>query len=43
MKQKDLLVSKFITTIPDKELREKLIREKTLNLKTTMDLVTQDR
>ena len=41
-KQEDLLISKFITSITDKKLREKLIREKTLNLKTTMDLVTQD-
>ena len=42
IKQEDLLISKFITVITDKKLREKLIREKTLNLKTTMDLVTQD-
>ena len=42
IKQEDLLISKFITSIADKKLREKLIREKTLNLNTTMDLVTQD-
>ena len=30
-KQEDLLISKFITSINDKKLREKLIREKTLN------------
>ena len=42
IKQEDLLISKFITSITDKKLREKLIREKTLDLKTTMDLVTQD-
>ena len=42
IKQEDLLISKFITSITDKKLREKFIREKTLNLKTTMDLVTQD-
>ena len=42
IKQEDLLISKFITGITDKTLRKKLIREKTLNLKTTMDLITQD-
>ena len=42
IKQEDLLISKFITRISDKKLEEKLIREKTLNLKTTVDLVTQD-
>ena len=42
IKQEDLLISKFITSITDKKLREKFIREKTLNLKSTMDLVTQD-
>ena len=42
IKQEDLLISKFITSITDEKLREKLIREKTLNIKTTMDLVTQD-
>ena len=42
IKQEDLLISKFITSITDKKRREKPIREKTLNLKTTMDLVTQD-
>ena len=35
-------MSKFINSITDKKLREKVIREKTLNLKTTMDLVIQD-
>ena len=28
IKQEDLLISKFITSITDKKLREKLIREK---------------
>ena len=42
IKQEDLLISKFITSINGKKLREKLIRGTTLNLKTTMDLVTQD-
>ena len=36
------MISKFITSITDKKLREKLIREKTLNLKNTMDIITQD-
>ena len=43
IKQEDLLISKFITSITDKKLREKLIREKTLNLKTTVELITQNR
>ena len=42
IKQEDLLLSKIITSITDKKLREKLIREKTLNLKTTIELITQD-
>ena len=42
IKQEDLLMSKFITSITDNKLREKLIREKTLNLKTIVELVTQD-
>ena len=42
IKQEDLLILKFITSITDKKLREKLIREKSVNLKTTMDLVTQE-
>ena len=42
IKQEDLLISKFITSNTNKKLPEKLISEKTLNLKTTMDLVTQD-
>ena len=42
IKQEDLLISKFITSITDKKLRKKLIREKTLNLKTTIELITQD-
>ena len=41
IKQEDLLVSKFITSITDKKLREKLIRENTVNLKITVDSVTQ--
>ena len=42
IKQEDLLISKFITSRTDKTLREKLIREKTLNLKTTVELITQN-
>ena len=44
IKQEELLISKIITSIIEKKLRKKklLIREKTLNLETTMDLVTQD-
>ena len=42
IKQEDLLISKFITSITDKKLREKLIREKTLNRKITIELITQD-
>ena len=42
IKHEDLLISNFITSITDKKLREKLVHEKTLNLETTMDLVTQD-
>ena len=42
IKQEDLLISKIITSITDKKLRQKLIREIPLNFKTTMDLVTQD-
>ena len=42
IKQEDLLISKLITSITNKKLWEKLIGEKTLNLKTTMDLVPQD-
>ena len=40
IKEEDLLISKFITSITDKKLRVKLIREKTLNLKTTIELIT---
>ena len=42
IKQEDLLISKFITSITNKKLREKLIREKTLNSNTTIELITQD-
>ena len=42
IKQEDLLISKFITSITDKKLREKFIRKKTLNLNTTMGLIYQD-
>ena len=42
IKQEDLKISKFITSITDKKLRQKLNREKTLNLQTTMELITQD-
>ena len=42
IKQEDILISKFITSITDKKPREKVIREKTLNLKTTVELITQN-
>ena len=42
IEQEDLLISKFITSITDKKLREKLSREKTLNLRTTLELITQN-
>ena len=42
IKQKDLLLSKFITRSTDEKNREKVIREKTQNLKTNKDLETQD-
>ena len=42
IKQEDLIISKFITSITDKKLREKFIREKTFSLKPTMDLLSQD-
>ena len=41
IKQDNLLISKLIPSHTDKKIREKLIREKTLSIKTTMDLVTQ--
>ena len=42
IKQENLPISKFITSIIDTKNTGNLIREKTLSLKTTMDLVTQD-
>ena len=42
IRQDYLVISKFITSITDKKLRKTLISEKTLNLKTLMDLITQD-
>ena len=42
IEQEDLLISKVITSVIDKKLREKLTREKTLNLKTNIALVTQN-
>ena len=41
IKKEDLLISTFINSVIDKKYTEKLIGEKTLNFKTTMDLVTQ--
>ena len=35
-------ISNFITSITNKKLREKLIREKTLKMKTTVELITQN-
>ena len=42
LKQEDFLISKFITSITNEKLRVKLSREKTLNLKTTVERVTQN-
>ena len=42
IKQEDFLISKFITSITDKKIREKLIREKRPDLKTTIELLTQN-
>ena len=42
LKQEDLLISKFKTSNTDKKLREKLIREKTIDLTTTVEHVTQN-
>ena len=42
IKQEDILISKFNTSLTDKKLREKLIREKNLDLKTTIKLLTQN-
>ena len=39
MKQGDLLISKFITSITDKKLREKLTREKPPIIKTTVEFI----
>ena len=41
IKQEDLLISKFITSITDKKLRNKITCENALDLKTTVELVTQ--
>ena len=41
IEQEDLLISKVITIITDKKLWEKLICEKTFNLKTTVELITR--
>ena len=41
IKQEDLLISKIITSITDKKLWEKLIRNKDVKIKATMDIVTQ--
>ena len=42
VQQEDLLISKIITSITDKKLRVKLIREKILDMKTTVELLTQN-
>ena len=42
IKQEDLLISKFITNNTDKKLREELIREKTMNLKSTVEHITHN-
>ena len=40
--KQDDLISTFITSKTDKNIREKLIREKTIDLKTTVELVTHN-
>ena len=42
IKQEDILISKFIKSKTNKNLREKLLREKNLDLKTTIELFTQN-
>ena len=42
IKQEDLLILKFITRTADITLQETIILEKSLNLKATMNIVTQD-
>ena len=42
IKQEDLLTSKLITSLTDKNLRRKIIHEKTLDLKTTVEFLTQN-
>ena len=42
LKQEDLLIPNFITSFTDKKLREKLIRGKKTNLKTTVENITQN-
>ena len=38
----ELLISKYMTAITDKKLRDKLMKEKTLELKTTIELIKQN-
>ena len=42
IKQEDLFISNFITSITDKKFPEKLIREKISNLNTTVEHITQN-
>ena len=42
IKPEELLISKFITSITDRKLREKLTREKKLDIKITQELIKQD-
>ena len=38
----DLLISKYMTAITDKKLRDKMMKEKTPNMKKTIELIKQD-
>ena len=42
IKQEEFLITQLITSIIKEKLRDKVIREKTLNLKTSVALVTQN-
>ena len=38
---KELLISKYMTAITDKKLRDKLMKEKTLEMKKTIEMIKQ--
>ena len=42
IKPEEILISKFITSITEKKLRERLMREKKLDLKLTTEMIRQD-